>query len=177
MAARSIPITKDLDSEAFAQAPFTARTPQDIQDRRALIDLIGRLSDSLFKFGSFGIGLDGILAWIPGLGEIYSLGAGAVLLFEGYRARVPTLVLIQVAAIVALRTAIDLGNFVPLAGIGSSLIVDLFRGHRLAARMLIRAIDETLYLEGPPDPASPAYLEAITRIRRGGDKKRVVFLG
>jgi len=59
----------------------------------------------------------------------------------------------------------------------TSLVVDLFRGHRWAAQLLTRAIDETLYLEGPWNPTSPAYLDAMARIHRGGDKRRVVFLG
>jgi len=167
----------DLDSEAFVQAGFTARTPIDIQNHRLTIDRIGRLSDNIIGIGPIGIGLDGILAWVPGLGELYSVAAGAFLLLEGYRARVPATVLIQVAAIVALRTAIDVGNFIPVAGIASSLVVDLFRGHKWAANLLTRAIDETLYLEGPWNPTSPAYLDALARIRRGTEKRRVVFLG
>jgi hypothetical protein len=179
MAARSTTpqIGGDLDAEAFAGAPFTARTPVDIQNRRAMIERIGRLSDNLISFGRFGIGLDGILAWIPGLGELYSLVAGGFLLLEGYRARVRPLVLVQVAAIILARTFIDFGNVLPVLGLGASLLVDLFRGHRLSARLLTRAIDETIYLEGPWNPTSPAYLDALARIRRGGDKRRVVFLG
>jgi Domain of unknown function (DUF4112) len=167
----------EVDSEAFARAGFTARTPLDIQDRRAMIDRIGRLSDNIIGVGPIGIGLDGILAWIPGLGQVYSLGAGGFLIFEGYRARVSPVVLVQVAAIILLRTAIDSGNFIPFVDIFTSLIVDLFRGHKWAARLLTKAIDETLYLEGPPNPTSPAYLDALARIRRGGDKRRIVFLG
>ena len=169
--------TIDLDAEAFARAPFTAQTPADIQQRRAMIERIGRLSDSLIRIGPWGIGLDGILAWVPGLGELYSVGAGGFLLLEGYRARVHPMVMVQAGAIIAARTFVDFGNVLPIVGIGSSLIVDLFRGHRWAARMLAKAIDETIYLQGPPDPTSPAYLDALARIRRGGDKRRVVFLG
>ena len=167
----------DPDAEAFARAPFTALTPADIEQRRAMIERIGRLSDSLIRIGPWGIGLDGILAWIPGLGELYSVGAGGLLLLEAYRARVHPLVMAQAAAIIAVRTFVDFGNVIPIVGIGSSLIVDLFRGHRWAARMLARSIDETIYLQGPPDPVSPAYLDALARIRRGEGKRRVVFLG
>ena len=167
----------DMDAEAFEMAGFTARTPIDVQTRRATIERIGRLSDNLIGFGPFGIGLDGILAWIPGLGQIYSLGAGGYLLLEGYRARVAPVVLVQVAGIILLRTAIDSGNFIPGVDIATSLIVDLFRGHKWAARLLTRSIDQTLYLEGSWNPTSTAYLDALARIRRGEDKRRVVFLG
>lgn len=40
---------------------------------------IKRLSDRLVGIGPFGIGLDAVLDWIPGLGPIYSAGAGALL--------------------------------------------------------------------------------------------------
>src|SRR5579859_5669392 len=93
-------VETDPDAEAFARAGFTARTPLEIQKHRDRIDRIGRLSDNIIGFGPIGIGLDGMLAWVPGLGEIYSLGAGALLILEGYRARVPTSVLVQVAAII-----------------------------------------------------------------------------
>jgi len=167
----------DLDAEAFERAGFTARTPTDIQRRRAMIVRIGRLSDNLIGIGPFGIGLDGILAWVPGLGEFYSLAAGAFLLIEGYRAGVGAGPLVQAGALVALRTLIDDGNFIPAVGVVTSLAVDLFRGHKMAAAILTRAIDETLYLEGPWNPTSPAYLDALARVHRGVDKKRIVFLG
>ena len=165
------------DPNGLAGAIFTARTPIDIHNRRLTIERIGRLSDNIIGFGPIGIGLDGILAWVPGLGQLYSLAAGGLLLWEGYRARVPPIVLVQVALIVLLRTGIDNGNFIPGVGIASSLVVDLFRGHKWAASLLTKAIDETLYLEGPWNPTSPAYLDALARIRRGVEKRRVVFLG
>lgn len=171
------PAAEDLDADDIAHAGFTARTPVDIHNRRLTIERIGRLSDNLIGFGPFGVGLDGILAWVPGLGQLYSLAAGALLFAEGVRARVAPVVLVQVAAIILLRTGIDNGNFIPGVGIASSIVVDLFRGHRWAARLLIRSIDETLYLEGPWNPTSPAYLDALARIRRGQEKRRVVFLG
>jgi len=177
MASRSTTPKVLSDADVLAHAGFTARTPIDIQNHRLAIERIGKLSDNIIGIGPIGIGLDGILAWVPGLGELYSLAAGGFLLLEGYRARVPTSVMIQVAAIVALRTAIDFGNFIPFAGIASSLAVDLFRGHKMSANLLTRAIDETLYLEGPWDPTGPAYLDALARIRRGTEKRRVVFLG
>jgi hypothetical protein len=154
-----------------------ARTAIDIRNRRAAIERIGRLSDNIIGFGPFGIGLDGMLAWVPVLGEIYSLAAGALLLVEGLRARVPPIVLMQVTWIVLVRTGVDFGNIIPGVGIVSSLIVDVFRGHKWAAGLLTKAIDETLYLEGPAKPAGPAYLDALARIGQGGDKRRIVVLG
>jgi len=114
MASRST--ASGIDPDELASAGFTARTPIDIQNHRATIDRIGRLSDSLIGFGRFGIGLDGILAWVPGLGELYSVVAGGILVLEGFRARVPAPVLIQAAAIVLVRTGIDTGNIIQASG-------------------------------------------------------------
>ncbi|HKT54539.1 MAG TPA: DUF4112 domain-containing protein, partial [Caulobacteraceae bacterium] len=89
----------------------------------------------------------------------------------GARARAPAAVLAQVSAIVLLRT---FSNLLPLGG---SVIVDLFRGHRWAAKMLTKAIDETLYIEGVGDPGHPDYGATLARIRSGAEQRRVVFLG
>jgi hypothetical protein len=152
-------------------AGLTARSHIDVHNRRASIERIGKLSDSILKLGPFGIGLDGILAWVPGVGQVYSLGAGLFLLMEGARARVPASAVLKVASIVLLRTGIDTGNFIPGVNIASGVLVDLFRGHKWAADILTKAIDATTYIEGPLNRAHPAYVEA----RRRG--QRVVFLG
>jgi hypothetical protein len=57
------------------------------------------------------------------------------------------------------------------------VIVDFFRGHRMAAKMLVRAIDDTLYIEGAQDRDHPEYARVIARIRSGEERRRVVFLG
>jgi hypothetical protein len=150
---------------------FKAKTEIEVHNGRAAIQRIGELSDNLIRLGPFGIGLDGILAWVPAVGEVYSLGAGAALIVEGYRARVAPSVLGQVAVVVSLRT---LSNIFPVLG---GVIVDLFRGHRWAAQILVRAIDDTLYIEGEPGPDHPQYAETLGRIRAGEERRRVVFLG
>jgi hypothetical protein len=150
---------------------FKARTQIDVHNNRASIERISRLSDNLVGIGPFGIGLDGLLAWVPVAGELYSLGAGAALITEGYRARVAPAVLTQAAVLVSIRT---LANIFPVVG---GVVVDLFRGHRMAARILVKAIDETLYIEGEHSLDHPQYAETLARIRTGEERRRVVFLG
>ena len=150
---------------------FKARTQIDVHNNRASIERISRISDNLIGIGPVGIGLDGILAWIPGVGELYSIGAGAALIAEGYRARVPPAVLTQAAVLVSLRT---LSNIFPILG---GVIVDFFRGHRMAAKLLVRAIDDTLYIEGAHGLDHPQYADTVARIRSGQEQRRVVFLG
>ena len=125
-----------------------ARTLDDIARLRRSIEQIGRLSDNILKLGRFGIGLDGLLAWIPGLGMLYSLGAGGYLLLQGWRARLPVSVLAIGAALVSARSVVtaigeDFLPFLPL-----ELFVDVFRAHKWTADLMLRSLDGTRYVEG-----------------------------
>ncbi len=148
-----------------------AQDVAQVHHARQSIVRVGKLADSLVRFGPFGIGLDGLLTWIPFVGAAYSIGAGAALLGYGLRARAPIVSLAQVLAIVLARSGV---GEVPLAG---QIAVDLFRGHKWAADVLVKAIDQTLYVEGPKDTASPAYAEVMARLKADRQKRRVVFLG
>ena len=53
------------------------RADAELRSIRESINLVGRLSDSIVRFGPFSIGIDGVLSWIPAVGELYSMGAGA----------------------------------------------------------------------------------------------------
>jgi hypothetical protein len=48
-------------------------------------ETIKRLSDRLIGIGPFGIGFDGVLAWVPGAGLAYGLGAGGLLMFHAFQ--------------------------------------------------------------------------------------------
>ena len=85
------------------------------------------LSDEMFKVGPWGVGLDGMLAWIPGVGTVYSLGAGGYLLYEAAQAGASKSTLGKMAAWLAADTAF---SGVPLVGWA---IDTFFRGHRMAA--------------------------------------------
>lgn len=113
-------------------------TDAELDAIRASVAWVGGLSDSLVRIGPFSLGLDGILAWVPGVGELYSTGAAAFLLIQGLRARAPLPVLGACAVLMATRTAVDA---VPLAG---AVAADLFTAHKWSARMIVRAIDRKL---------------------------------
>lgn len=148
-----------------------ARNAIEAHNARTAIERLGRLCDNIVGVGPFGIGLDGMLTWIPVVGALYSLGAGAALIGLGVRARAPLITLAQVATIVLIRSGV---GEAPIAG---QIIVDLFRGHKWAADLLVRAIDQTLYVDAPADPSHPAYASIEAAVRSGQEKRRVVFLG
>ncbi|HEY5409174.1 MAG TPA: DUF4112 domain-containing protein [Caulobacteraceae bacterium] len=110
----------------------------DLERIRRSVALVGRLSDGLIRIGPWGLGIDGVLSWLPGVGDIYSILAGGFILVQGARARVPLLTLLGAGALLASRTAI---GAVPLGG---PAVADLFVAHRWASRMVVRAIDRKL---------------------------------
>ena len=121
------------------------RTDAELRSIRDSIALVGNLSDSIVHIGPFSLGIDGVLSWIPIVGEAYSAGAGAVILNQGARAGVPGAVLAVAGLVLGLRT---FGDAVPFAG---PLFADLFTAHKWAARMVVKAIDQRL---GEPVGAS-----------------------
>jgi len=107
---------------------------------RDSVALVGRLSDSLVHFGPFRLGIDGVLSWIPGVGELYSTGAATFILVQGLRAGVPLGTLAVCAVLMGSRTMV---TAVPLAG---PAVADLFLAHRISAKLVVKAIDAMLPL-------------------------------
>jgi hypothetical protein len=91
---------------------------------------IKQLSDNLVRIGPWGIGLDGVLAWVPGAGTIYSLGTGGLLLYEGVQARASAWTLARMAAYMVVNSAM---SDVPIVGWAMDT---LFRGQLMAANAL-----------------------------------------
>jgi hypothetical protein len=136
------------------------KSDAELRSIRDSVALVGRLSDSLIRFGPFSLGIDGVLSWVPGLGDVYSILAGGFIVVQGARAGVPAAVLGGAGLLIACRTAV---GAVPLAG---SAFADFFTAHKWAAAMIVRSIDERL---GAPTAASP-FSEFPTRMRRSADR-------
>jgi hypothetical protein len=121
---------------------------------RDSVAVAGRLSDSIVHLGPFRLGIDGVLNWIPGIGELYSAAAAAFILGQGFRAGVPLASLLLCAALMGGRTLLTL---IPLVG---PLAADLFTAHRWSARIVVRAIDAKLSIgadDGPSVGAGPRF--------------------
>jgi hypothetical protein len=101
--------------------------------RRA--ETVKRLSDRLIGIGPFGIGLDGVLAWVPGVGLAYGLGAGGLLLYHGVQAKASVVTLARMTAYLA---ADNLSDTVPVLGWA---VDTLFPGHLMAAKALQKDIE------------------------------------
>jgi hypothetical protein len=95
---------------------------------------IKQLSDNLIKIGPWGIGLDGVLAWVPAANTIYSVGAGGLLIYEAVKADAAPWTLARMAAYLVLNSAM---TEVPIIGWAMDT---LFRGHLMAANALQKDI-------------------------------------
>lgn len=116
----------------------SARPAGELARIRDSVAIVGRLSDSLVRLGPFRLGVDGVLSWIPGVGEAYSMIAGAFIIIQGLRAGVPAHILIICAGLMASRTTV---SAIPFAG---PVAADLFTAHRWSAKLVVRAIDAQL---------------------------------
>lgn len=101
--------------------------------RRA--EKIRKLSDRVVGFGPWGLGVDGVLAWVPVAGTAYSLGAAGLLLYDATQAGASRSTLVRMAAYLGLDTV---SSGVPIVGWA---LDTLFTGHAFAARALQRDIE------------------------------------
>lgn len=125
-------------SNRTSESASKIRTESELRSIRDSVSLVGRLSDSLVRLGPFSLGVDGVLSWIPAVGEIYSVVAGLFILVQGVRAGVPATVLARAAFVLGVRT---FGDSVPIAG---ALFADVFTAHKWAANMIVEDIDRRL---------------------------------
>jgi len=95
---------------------------------------IKRLTDRLIDLGPFSVGLEGLLAFVPVAGTVFSLAAGVLLLCEARRVDASRWTMSRMAFYVGLRT---LASVVPLEG---WLVDFFFRGHLMAATALQKDI-------------------------------------
>jgi hypothetical protein len=102
--------------------------------RRA--DRIRQLSDRLVGIGHFGLGIDGVLAWVPVAGTAYSVGAAALLFSEAIQAGASRKTLTKMAAYLGLDT---ISSGIPFAGWA---VDTLFPGHAMAAKALMRDVEK-----------------------------------
>jgi len=142
--------TDDLEGFVVDEGPASQRRKAHQAWRHA--ETIKRLSDRLIGLGPFGIGLDGVLAWVPVAGPLYSVGAGGLLLFHAVSAGASAMTLARMVAYVAMDTATDA---VPVAGWA---VDTLFPGHLMAAKALQKDIEAR---HGLPDE-----IDARTRKKR-----------
>lgn len=129
-----------LHGEVIDDGPASQRTRAHKAWRNA--ETIKRLSDRLIGFGPVGIGLDGVLAWVPGANTAYSLGAAGVLAYHAWQARASMPTMARMAAYMLFDSST---SAVPVVGWA---VDTLFPGHLMAAKALQKDIEAR---HGPPE--------------------------
>ena len=109
-------------------------------------------------------------------GGLYSFGAGVVLLSDGVRGRCAPMVLLEATMVLLADLAIGIA---PVPGGLGKLADVLFSGHKWAADLMLKHMEETIYFEGARKDVvnTPEYREILARIKDGKERRRVVFLG
>jgi hypothetical protein len=152
------------------------RSVADIEKIWSNVEGVKKLSDRAVGFGPFGIGLDGLLTWIPVVGTVYSLGAAGWLLVQGIRARAAPGTLLQMVSYLGLDTATTaVGEVVPFA---PDIVDLLFPGHLMAARALQKDIETTHWVEANEREARAggAHEGHVADMRRNPKLRRIVYL-
>lgn len=111
----------------------------DVQERAhrawTSAERIKRLSDRMIGVGPIGLGIDGVLAWIPGANLLYSLGAGGLLAYEAIQARAAPATLVRMGLYLVADSALSEAPFLGWA------VDTFFPGHLMAAKALQRDIE------------------------------------
>ncbi|MEH6699865.1 MAG: DUF4112 domain-containing protein [Brevundimonas sp.] len=145
----------------------------DVENVWLSVERIKKISDRVIGIGPFGLGLDAILTWIPGIGTIYTVGAGGWLIILGLRVKAGPGTLARMLGYLVVDTVT---GTVPIAG---DAIDALFPGHLLAAKALQKHIESTHWIEMSEREARDQGVHDTHREEMKQDRKlkRVIYLG
>ncbi|MDP2118227.1 MAG: DUF4112 domain-containing protein [Brevundimonas sp.] len=154
------------------------RSVADIEKIWSNVEGVKKLTDRIVGVGPFGIGLDGLLTWIPLVGSIYGLSTSGWLLVQAVRARASPGTLARMIAYLGLDGFINLTGEVPLVSIAPNLLDVVFRGHLLAVKALQKDIESTHWVEANEREAraSGAHESHVAEMRRNPKLRRIAYL-
>jgi hypothetical protein len=98
-------------------------------------ETLKKMSDRVIGFGPFGVGLDGLLTWIPGAGLLYSAGASIFLLWSAVRSGATFSTLAKMAGLLGVDMLL---SDVPVVG---DIADVLWQGHLMAATTMQKDIE------------------------------------
>ena len=157
---------------------FFAQSHLELHSIRQSVERVGNVSDNIVHLGPFRLGLDGILTWIPVVGELYSVASGGLLIIQAARARATMATLVSATLMIAARSGLSAVP-IPFLSIPFDLAADFFTAHKWVANMIVKEMDNTLFIEGSRHTAAenPEVADLLASIRAGSERRRVVFLG
>ncbi len=154
------------------------RTIGDIEKIWTNVEGVKKLSDRAIGIGPFGIGLDGLLTWVPVVGTAYSLGAAGWLLVQAARVKASPATVARMAAYLGLDSVTTAIGEVPFLDFVPNVVDVLFPGHLMAARALQKDIETTHWVEANEREAraSGQHERHLAEMRAKGGLRRVVYL-
>jgi hypothetical protein len=99
-------------------------------------ETLKKMSDRVIGFGPFGVGLDGLLTWIPGAGLLYSAAASMFLLWSAVRSGATFSTLAKMAGLLGVDMLL---SDVPVVGDVADV---LWQGHLMAATTMQKDIED-----------------------------------
>lgn len=154
------------------------RTIADIEEIWANVEGVKKLSDRVIGVGPFGIGMDGLLTWVPVVGTAYTVGAAGWLLVQAARAKASPGAIARMISYLGLESLVTAVGEIPFLDFVPSVADVLFPGHLLAARALQQDIESTHWVEASERQAraSGEHDRHVADMRRNPKLKRVVYL-
>ena len=152
------------------------RTIGDIEKIWTNVEGVKKLSDRAVGIGPFGIGLDGLLTWVPVVGTVYSVGAAGWLLMQAVRVKASPATIARMVGYLGLDSATTaVGEVVPFA---PDVVDFFFPGHLMAAKALQKDIETTHWVEANEREAraSGDHERHVAEMRRRPGLKRIVYL-
>ena len=152
------------------------RSFADIEKIWSNVEGVKKLSDRAVGLGPFGVGLDGLLTWIPVVGTVYSVGASGWLLIQAVRAKASPGTLVRMMGYLGIDSATTaVGEAVPFA---PDVIDFFFPGHLLAAKALQKDIETTHWVEASERDAraSGDHDRHLAAMKADPKKRRLVYL-
>jgi hypothetical protein len=154
------------------------RTIRDIEKIWSNVEGVKKLSDRAVGIGPFGIGMDGLLTWVPVLGTVYSVGAAGWLLDQATRVKASPGTLVQMLAYLGLDSATTAVGEVPFLDFVPNVVDVLFPGHLMAAKALQKHIESTHWVEGSERDAkaSGEHDRHLETVRVDPKLRRIIYL-
>jgi len=154
------------------------RTIGDIEKIWTDVEGVKKLSDRAIGIGPFGIGLDGLLTWVPVVGTAYTLGAAGWLLIQAARVKASPATVFRMLGYLGLDSLTTAVGEVPFLDFVPSVVDVLFPGHLMAAKALQKDIETTHWVEASEREAraSGDHDRHLSEMRGKGGLRRVVYL-
>lgn len=154
------------------------RTIGDIEKIWTNVESVKKLSDRVIGIGPFGVGMDGLLTWIPVVGTAYTVGAAGWLMVQAIRAKAAPGTVVRMAGYLGLDSVTTAVGEVPFLDFVPSVVDVLFPGHLMAAKALQKDIESTHWVEASERDAraSGDHDRHVAKVKADPKLRRIVYL-